>query len=295
MACILDRHSVALLRAVSRGGWALPFDLAAAASISYLEIEPRLTALRHSRVLGPFRALPFLPALLGGDWGRYLIRVYKSDLGLEDKLTQNLTGLEESIHNACFATRRFPRTSFFCFSRTKEELKLTLRNAGVEDDPWEILSYNFPFSSEPSDDERLLLRAINSTGEIIPHILARHLERDSKWVEAKLKRLVLHSDNPQGMVILRATIHWYRIDNFVHTHVLLPVDTREHLADICRGFEYNELKMLGDNADSLAVEIDFKGWGSFAEWKELVETKGFPVSGFAFFAEERVWGKGFEF
>lgn len=260
-----------------------------------MEIEPRLMALRHSRVLGPFCALPFLPTLLSGTWGRYLIRVYKSDPGLEEKLVRNLAGLEESIHNAVFATRRFPRASFFCFSQTKEELKLILREAGIEDEPWEILSYNFPFSSGLSEDERHLLKAVNSSGEVIPHILARNMGMDPAWVEAKLKRLVLHGDNPQGVAVLRATIHWYRIDNFLHAHVLLPSSAREHLSRICSGLNYSELKMLGESSDTVAIEIDFKGWGAFAEWKELLDAKGFPVSGFAFFAEERIYGKGYEY
>jgi hypothetical protein len=295
LSCSLDKKSIKLLRAVSRGGWAAPADLARAASISDEEIEPRLHALRHSRILGPFRAAPFLPALHGGEWARYVVRLYKLDLELEERLVGNLSGLEESLHNACFFTRRFPTTSFFCFSQTKEELKLILREAGVEEEPLEVLSYNFPFSVVLSDEERLLLATINSTGKVIPSLLARHVGRDPSWIQAKLRRLILHSDNPQGVAILRATIHWYRIDNFLHAHVLLPLEVKEKLPLLCRGLEWNLLSWPGESSETISVEADFRGWGHLAEWKSYLELAGFPPQGFALFAEERIHAKGFEF
>ncbi len=295
MSCSLDKKSIKLLRAVSRGGWAAPADLAGAASITEEEIEPRLYALRHSRILGPFRAAPFLPVLHGGLWGRYVVRLYKLDIGLEERLVRNLSGLEESIHNACFFTRRFPTTSFFCFSQTPEELKLILREAGVEEEPLEVRSYNFPFSASLSDDERLLLRTINSTGEVVPSLLARHVERDTAWVESKLRRLILHSDNPQGVAILRATIYWYRIDNFIHAHVLIPIEAKERLSELFKGLDWDELSWPGESSQTISIEVDFRNWGQFAEWRYYLEFAGFPPQGFALFAEERIHAKGFEF
>lgn len=295
MSCSLDKKSIKLLRAISRGGWATPADLAGSTSISDTEIEGRLHALRHSGVIGPFRAAPFLPALHGGLWGRYVVRLHKLDLEFEGHLIRNISGLEESLHNAVFFTRRFPTTSLFCFSETAEELKLILREAGIEDEPLEVRSYNFPFSVSLSDEERLLLRTVNSTGEVMPSMLARHLEREPSWIEAKLRRLLLHSDNPQGVAILRATIHWYRIDNFIHAHVLIPIEAKERLSEFCRGLEWNLLSWPGESSETVAVEADFSGWGHFAEWKACLELAGFPASGFAWFVEERIHAKGFEF
>ncbi|TKJ37220.1 hypothetical protein CEE36_11190 [candidate division TA06 bacterium B3_TA06] len=295
MSCSLDRGSIALLRAISHGGWAVPADLARLACVSSEEIDARLQALRHSGVIGPFRAAPFLPAMHGGLWARYVVRLYKLDLKLEERLVGNLSGLEESLHNACFFTKRFPRTSFFCFSQTAEELKLILREAGVEEEPLEVLSYNFPFSVVLSDEERLLLRTVNSTGEVIPSLLARQLEREPSWVQAKLRRLILHSDNPQGVAILRATIHWYRIDNFIHAHVLIPIEAKERLSELFKGLDWDELSWPGESSETIAVEADFRGWGHFAEWKSYLELAGFPPAGFALSAEERIHAKGFEF
>lgn len=251
--------------------------------------------MRHSGAIGPFQAAPFLPRLLGGEWTRYVVRLYKLDLDLEDRLLRGLSGLEESIHNAVFFTRRFPTTSFFCFTRTKEELQLILREAGIEEEPLQVLSYNFPFSANLSDDEHLLLRTINSTGEVIPSLLTRHLDREPSWIEAKLRHLVLHSDNPQGVVILRTSIHWYRIDNFIHAHILLPSESKSHLPRLCRGLEWSVLKWPGESSETIAIEADFRGWGHLAEWRAYAELRGFSPLGFALAAEERIHAKGFDF
>jgi DNA-binding Lrp family transcriptional regulator len=270
-------------------------DIAERLSISPTEITGRVQALRHSGAIGPFRAAPFLPALHGGEWTRYVVRLYKLDLDLERRLVRNLSGLEESLHNAVFFTRRFPTTSLFCFTKTREELQLTLREAGIEEEPLHVLSYNFPFSASLSGEERLLLRTINSTGEAIPSLLAGYLDREPSWVEAKLRRLVLHSDNPQGVAILRTSIHWYRIDNFIHAHILLPAESKSHLPAICRGLEWSILKWPGQSSETIAVEADFRGWGHFAEWRSYAELAGFSPLGFALAAEERIHAKGFEF
>jgi hypothetical protein len=255
----------------------------------------RIHALRHSGVIGPFRAAPFLPVLYGGMWERYAVPLYRRDPKLEEHLLKNLTGLEESLHNAVFFTKRFACTSFFCFIRTREELQLLLREAGLIEEPLLMRSYNFPFTANLSDEERLLLRAVNSTGDITPALLARELGREPAWVEGKLRRLILHSDNPQGVAILRATIHWFRIDNFIHVHVLLPREARAHLRKLCKGIHWDFLKLPGESSETIPIEADFTGWGYFAEWKTRFDIAGFPPVGFALSAEERIHAKGFEF
>lgn len=295
MGSILDNNSIALLRRLSRGGWATPGDLAAATGIGSFEVAARIKALEHSSVIGRFRAVPFVPSLVGGAWGRYIIRLHKLDLATEDQLINSLSALEESIHNACFFTKRLPHTSFFCFSRTKEELKLVARGAGVEDEPLLVREYNFPFPVPLSAEERMLLRAINSTGEAMPSALSNYVNKPLFWVESKLKRLILHSDNPQGVAVLRTSICWFRIDNFIHVHVMLPVSAKPYLQNIFKNREWAVLSWPGETQETIAVEADFKGWGDFAEWKELCELHGFEPGGFAMFAEERIHGKGFEY
>ncbi len=292
---ILDKESIALLRAASRGGWAIPSDLASRTGLDPKEAGLRLKALEQSGVISRFKLIPFLPALEGDVWGRYVIRLHKLDTELEKKLEASLAGLEESIHNACFFTRRFPHTSFFCFSRTIEELKLTLRELSLEEEPLLAREYNFPFKASLSDEERLILRVLNSTGETSPVVLAGYLGKDTAWVEAKLSRLLLHTDNPQGVAILKPTIRWYKIDNFIHAHVLMPYAAKANLPVLCAGREWNILAMPLETSETVAIEADFNGWGDFAEWKERCELKGFAPQGFALFAEERVHGKGFEF
>lgn len=254
-----------------------------------------MQALEHSGIISGFRAVPFLPALSGGMWGRYAVRLHEQNPDLERRLMEGLDALEESIHNAVFSTRRFPRTSFFFFSRTEEEINLVLRELGISEKPFFLKAYNFPFKAELSDEERMLLRTVSRTGKVLPQLLARELVSEPLRIASKLRRLVLHSDNPQGVVVLRPTIHWYRITNFMHVHVLLPLDAKERLSELCSGLDWQVLKWPGESKDMVAVEIDFSGWGDFAEWKELCALKGFELSGFAFFAEERVYGRGFEF
>lgn len=295
MSTILDPKSITLLRVMSRGGWASLRDLADAVSVDYSDAVGRVQALKESGIITGFRALPFLPALEGGEWSRYVVRVHKPDPQALDGLMRELPGLEESLHNAVFSTKRFPRTSFFCFSKTAEELKLAARQAGIDEEPLHVLSYNFPFSASLSGEERLLLRTVNSTGEIVPTSLGRKLGKDSSWVETKLARLVLHSQNPQGVAILRATIHWYRIDNFVHAHLLLPLEAKSHVDSLCRGLRWRVLKWPPESSETFALEADLSGWGHLAEWKSYLELAGFAPQGFALFAEERIHGKGFEF
>lgn len=296
MSCLLDKKSIELLRAISRGGWATPADLVSPASQDMVDLEARIRALQDCGILGEFKPLPFLPALHGGLWGRYVLRLHNLDLDVAEHLERHISGLEESLHNAVFFTRRFPTTTFFCFSKTSEELKLILREAGVEEEPMKVLSYNFPFSANLSEDERLLLSIIDSTGEIFPTALARKMERASEWVDTKMRRLMLHSANPQGVAILRATIHWFRIDNFIHAHVLLPLEVSRRLDELCKGTKaWARLKWPPQSSETLAIEADFAGWGHFSEWKSLVELEGFPVAGFALAAENRIHGKGFQF
>ncbi|MEA3311027.1 MAG: hypothetical protein U9Q76_02275, partial [candidate division WOR-3 bacterium] len=112
---------------------------------------------------------------------------------------------------------------------------------------------------------------------------------------AKLRRLVLHCDNPQGVAILRAAIHWYRIDNFIHAHVLIPIEAKERLSELCKGLAWNSLSWPGESSQTVPIEVDFRSWGQFAEWRYYLELAGFPPQGFALFAEERIHAKGFEF
>jgi len=259
------------------------------------EVELRLQAMRHSNIMGSFKIVPFLPALHGGVWGRYLVSLYEHNKNIEQALITTLSGLEDSLHNAVFFTRKLPVTSLFCFSRTKEELNLILRETGITNEPLDILSYNFPFPASISEEERTLLRLINQSGNALPNILASTLHKDVQWVKAKLKRLLLHSHNPQGVAILRSTIHWYRIDNFIHAHIILPIQAKPHLAKLCNGLKWMKLKWPAETPETIAIEADFSGWGEFAEWKEFMDIAGFSILGFAFAAEERIHGKGFEF
>lgn len=293
MGCSLDKQSIAILRNISRGGWVTPADLLK--NIDQEEIEARLHGLLETDVISSFHAVPFLPALVGGVWGRYAIRFHEENQAALNKVTRNLVGLEESLHNAVFFTKRFPRTTCFTFSKTTEELDLLIREAGFEDKPMLIRSYNFPFPVSLSDEERTLLRTINEIGEIQPSVLSKHLNQEPEWIVAKLQRLVLHSNNPQGVVVLRASIHWYKIDNFIHIHLLLPVEAKEGLEGIFGGLVWNALNWPGESTESIAVEADFAGWGEFVAFKERCELGGFPLLGFALFVQERIWGKGFEF
>jgi len=295
LATSLDRLSIELLRLVSRGGWAGLGDLARALSIPEDEVVGRLEALKHCGVIASFHAVPFLPALAGGVWGRYVVRLHPSERGLGERLAAGLEGLEETLHNAVFFTRRLPCTVLFVFSKTQEELDLLLRETGADAKPLLIKAYNFPFPTSLSPDERSLLRALNRTGEVAPAVLAERVGRDPVWVKTKLRRLVLHSDNPQGVAVLRATIRWYAIDNFIHAHLLLPQEAKESLAELFAGLTWSPLKWPAESSETVAVEVDFAGWGGLAAWKERVELAGFPLGGFALFAEERIWGKGFEF
>ncbi|MBN2380452.1 hypothetical protein JXM67_11695 [candidate division WOR-3 bacterium] len=292
MGCSLDKQSITILRNISRGGWTTPADLLADRSIE--EVEARLHGLLETGVIGSFHAVPFLPALTGGQWGRYAIRLHESNTDTLNKVARNLSGLEESLHNAVFFTRKFPRTTLFTFSRTQEEIDLLLREAGVETKPMLIRSYNFPFPASLSDEEHSLLRTINEIGEVVPTILSKHVYREPEWVEAKLQRLVIHSDNPQGVVVLRATIHWYRIDNFLHAHILLPVKAKGVLGELLKGLVWNTLSWPGESEETISVEVDFRGWGEFAACKERIEISGYPFVGFAMFVEERIHGKGFD-
>ncbi len=298
---VVDKLDVAAVRACERGGLLACEAELASAGLEPTDYRARLRRLEAGGVVRGYKAVLVVPPLLGGDWvWAAMLATSRRPLGTANALCRKLPFVADVIINSCLPERPGPNLALTFYSRDLETEAQFIRSAtGIEhQEVYSVAGYSFSIALGLSTEERALLRFLVANPAADCAAVEAALGKDSRWVRAKLDKLVFTEANSSGVIRIQPEVDWRRVENYGHFHFLVetghkPKELGPMIAD--QGFE---LVLGGRPYQDRYVQLESDVWGMadlMERTRYLNELAGVFVAGVAWNASIGVsadWAAG---
>ncbi len=283
---ILEPLDVAVLRIAELYGLFVNLSELALAGLDWDAYRERVNRLMASGILRSFHLTLVVPPFLGGRWvwGAARAKTKANPEAVARKLTARLPFVTEIVLNASLPPKVGPNLALLFYSRDFETERRFIHSvAELQDvEVFKVQEFSYPVALPLSSEEKEFVKFLLENPAQPPDTLASALNKEERWVRARLDRLIWRESNPAGIIRIQSSINWSACDNFGHFHFLLETGyTPEELAKLLtdQGFKI----VLGGRlmgGKLIGVETDVWGIGELFKKIELLEgINGVKVAG----------------
>jgi hypothetical protein len=191
----------------------------------------RCARFESAGLIQDYKAMVFVPALLGGNWffGGGLGITANPDQALK-QITGGLHFLVEVWNNFSFPSGIGPNFSFSFYGNDYSSSVHFLKEIKEFDylEVYKLREYSFPLPDALTGAEKKLLSEIYNSPTISQDALAEKINQDLTWTEEKIKRLISNSVpqspfpvNDIGILQILPELNWTVCENFCHVHFIV--------------------------------------------------------------------------
>ncbi|MCX7785209.1 MAG: hypothetical protein N2201_03135 [candidate division WOR-3 bacterium] len=272
----IDRIDLAILRHLERTGYwlaPLPHQL----QIDLTEIKTRIARLQTEGVISSYKATIFVPPFLGGEWVWGCVLAITNDYHKAiTKITAKIPFVSEIWINTNIPSKIGHNLAVVFYSKdfvTETKFLKELPDFAYLE-TYRIANYTYPLPKIFSTEEKQLLKAIVQHPTAPVEELSELCKKNKNWIETKLEKLIWHSQNPEGIIMVLPEIRYHKIQNFCHCHFVLEISGKAEvvLEELkTKGFE-TVLENSPFQYNFFQVETDLWGFDDLLRKKHLLES-----------------------
>jgi len=270
---IIHKLDLAAVRMCEKKGRFASEPELATAGLKPADYAERLERLASGGVIRSYSTVLVVPPLLGSDWvWAAMLATATRPLGAANLLSRKLPFVVDVVINHCLPQRIGPNLALTFYSRDFEtEARFIRAASGLEhQEVYRIAEYSFPVALRLSTEERSLVKHLVANPSSGAGAAAKAVDKDEKWVRAKLDRLIHSESNGAGILRIQPEIDWRKVENFGHFHFM--VETGHKAKELGRmvssqGFE---LVLGGRPYQDRYVQLEADVWG-MADLMERVQ------------------------
>ncbi len=295
---IIDKNDLLILRHLERAGlWLNP--LPEQLKLPIEEIKIRIKKLEAEQIINTYNPIIFIPPFLGGDWvwGCVFINALKRE-NIVSQITEKIPFVSEIWFNSSLPTQLGHNISAAFYSKDFDTgVKFIKEIPDISYlEAYRISSFNYPLARIFSTEEKQLLKAVFTNPLSNPEQISEICGKNPLWIKTKLEKLVWTPQNPDGVIMILPEVHYRRIQNFSHCHLILDSTSKvSTLFDELKTFGF-DIVLNGRSFQGKYIQIETDIWG----FNDLIAKKTFleqyeeiKIKGIIFAEEMRInsnWG-----